>query len=56
MRKDTFNMRLTAEEAARFARVARAHDLPIASMLRILVKREELALGLGPTSSKEKRK
>jgi hypothetical protein len=40
MREKTFNMRLTPEEWARFEAVASHHALPVASMLRMLVKRE----------------
>jgi hypothetical protein len=40
MRQKTFNMRLAPEEWAIFEAVAARHGLPIASLLRMLVKRE----------------
>jgi hypothetical protein len=39
-RDRTFNMRLTPEEWARFEAVAADHELPVASVIRMLVKRE----------------
>jgi len=38
MREKTFNMRLTPEEWARFEAVADHYGLPVASMIRMLVK------------------
>lgn len=42
-REKTFNMRLTPEEWARFESVADRFGLPVASMIRMLVKNEEAA-------------
>ncbi|HEY4013775.1 MAG TPA: hypothetical protein VGM06_10575 [Polyangiaceae bacterium] len=39
-REKTFNMRLTAEEVQTFEMVAGHYGLPVASMLRMLVKKE----------------
>ena len=41
MREKTFNMRLSPEEWTRFEAVAEDYGLPVASMIRLLVKREE---------------
>jgi hypothetical protein len=39
-RDKTFNMRLTPDEWARFEAVAAAHELPVATVLRMLMKQE----------------
>jgi antitoxin component of RelBE/YafQ-DinJ toxin-antitoxin module len=39
------NFRLTKEEKERFERVAKHYGLPIAAMVRMLIKREDDALG-----------
>jgi hypothetical protein len=44
MREKTFNMRLAPEEWARFESVAEHYQLPVASMLRMLVKEKYDAL------------
>jgi len=40
-REKTFNMRLSDEEAARFERVAAHYALPVASMIRMIVKEKD---------------
>jgi hypothetical protein len=49
LRDKTFNMRLTGEEWARFEVVASHYGLPVASMLRMLIKEkyEQLAYKVG---------
>lgn len=43
-REKTFNMRLAPEEWARFEAVAAHYELPVASMLRLLVKEKDDAV------------
>ena len=40
MRDKTFNMRMSAEEWQRFEAIARHYEMPVASMIRLLVRRE----------------
>jgi hypothetical protein len=47
MREKTFNMRLTPEEWERFERVARHHEMTVAGVIRMLMKRED-ASAVGP--------
>jgi hypothetical protein len=50
MRDKTISMKLTPEEWARFEMVADHYGLPVAFMLRMLVKRELTAIQMGPTA------
>jgi hypothetical protein len=51
MRDKSLSMRLSPEEWARFEAVAEHYGLPVAFMIRMLVKKEELAIQTtGPAS------
>jgi hypothetical protein len=48
MRDKSLSMRLSAEEWARFEAVAEHYGLPVAFMIRMLVKKEEIAIQTSP--------
>jgi hypothetical protein len=48
MRDKTLSMRLSAEEWARFESVAEHYGLPVAFMIRMLVRKEEIAIQTSP--------
>jgi uncharacterized membrane protein len=45
MREKTFNMRLTPDEWERFERVAKRHEMTVAAVVRMLMKREDDSYG-----------
>jgi hypothetical protein len=47
MRDKTFNMRISAEEAARIDKIAAFYELSEASVIRMLIKREADAIKRG---------
>jgi hypothetical protein len=47
MRDKTFNMRISAEEAARIDKIASFYELSEASVIRMLIKREADAIKRG---------
>ena len=48
MRDKSLSMRLSSEEWARFEAVAEHYGLPVAFMIRMLVKKEEIAIQTSP--------
>ncbi len=50
LRGKQINLRVSEKEAKRFARVARHHKLGVSALIRMLVKKEALAI---KTSSKD---
>ncbi len=54
-RERLFTMRMSDEEAARFDRVAKHYALTVAATIRMLMKREDDAIG-GASNAKRKTK
>jgi hypothetical protein len=50
MRDKTLSMRLSPEEWARFEDVAEHYGLPVAFMIRMLVKKEDIAIRTSPAA------
>lgn len=52
MRDKNLTMRLTAEEWARFEAVAEHYGLPVAFMVRMVIKKEEAAIQIGSAETR----
>jgi hypothetical protein len=53
-KEQTFKMRLSDDDRERFDALAEHYASPVATVLRILVKREADALGIGPAKKSAK--